>query len=134
MPLVSFYTTWKHQKSKGFLIHSKGIERLKILVAWNGLIKYCFTVIAFSFDELFHSVLLWNLGIKILHPLKSNVSTKILLRVLTNNSIVTNVISGVRRNLQEVFWGFEKLLKISRVLSEMEFIHVYLHAEGLQFY
>ena len=27
MPLVSFYTPWKHQKTKGFLMFSRGIER-----------------------------------------------------------------------------------------------------------
>ena len=27
MPLVSFYTFWKHQKTKGFLVFSGGIER-----------------------------------------------------------------------------------------------------------
>ena len=27
MPLVSFYTPWKHQKPKGFLMPSMGIER-----------------------------------------------------------------------------------------------------------
>ena len=27
MPLFSFYTSWKHQKTKGFLMFSGGIER-----------------------------------------------------------------------------------------------------------
>ena len=27
MPLVSFYTAWKHQKTSGFLMFSGGIER-----------------------------------------------------------------------------------------------------------
>ena len=27
MPLISFYTPWKNQKTKGFLIFSGGIER-----------------------------------------------------------------------------------------------------------
>ena len=27
MPLISFYTPWKNQKTKGFLIFSRGIER-----------------------------------------------------------------------------------------------------------
>ena len=33
MPLVSFYTPWKHQKTSGFRIFSGGIDRS---VAWNG--------------------------------------------------------------------------------------------------
>ena len=27
MPLVSFYTPWKHQKTRGFLMLSGGVER-----------------------------------------------------------------------------------------------------------
>ena len=34
MPLVSFYTPWKHHKVGSFLIFSGGAERP---VAWNGL-------------------------------------------------------------------------------------------------
>ena len=33
---VSFYTPWKHQKIRGFLMFSGGIYR-KGAVAWNGL-------------------------------------------------------------------------------------------------
>ena len=37
MPLVSLYTTWKYQKTPGFLMFSGGIE---IPVPWNGLIIF----------------------------------------------------------------------------------------------
>ena len=37
IPLVSFYTPWKHQKTSGFLIFSGDIEREQCMewVKWN---------------------------------------------------------------------------------------------------
>ena len=36
---ASFYSRWKHQKTRGFLMFSGGIERE--LVVWNGLTYLC---------------------------------------------------------------------------------------------
>ena len=38
VPLVSFYTPWKHQKTSSFLIFSRGYK--KRTVAWNVLIRW----------------------------------------------------------------------------------------------
>ena len=41
LPLVFFYTPWKHQKTFGFLMFSRGYRKRS--VAWNGLIQWsCF--------------------------------------------------------------------------------------------
>ena len=39
MPMVCFYTHWKHQKTPGFLMLSGGIERDPWYVARNGSFK-----------------------------------------------------------------------------------------------
>ena len=42
MPLVSFYTPWKHKKSSDFLIFSEGIDRTRDM-KWLELESYTFS-------------------------------------------------------------------------------------------
>ena len=40
MPLVFFYTPWKHHKTRGFLMFSRGMERIR----WHEMGWYCCTL------------------------------------------------------------------------------------------
>ena len=57
MPLVSFYTPWKHQKTRGFLMFPRGIEKDKWHEMGWGFLERCniawedFKTIVFRYFE-----------------------------------------------------------------------------------
>ena len=48
MPLAPIYTPWKHQKTRGFLMFSSGIERDQ----WRPDFMHCFGVSIVDFEQI----------------------------------------------------------------------------------